>query len=230
MRNANTAFMVTPARITIVRFHTGWRSNARAGSIGMADFPPSTPPATPSSSSPAIFTYPPSGSHESQYSVSPRRQLKMGDRVLALVAAARWVREPVLGLPAPPAENGTPEADREPQHLNPHGLRREEVAHFVNEDQRTEDDDERGEIQEHAASRARRRASASAASTVSSDAASRTWSASSPRAMVSAIRPNRIPPSRNSSTATSFAALNAVGAVPPAAAAARPSPRSEGVV
>src|SRR5205823_6215840 len=61
MRNANTAFMVTPARITIVRFHTGWRSNARAGSIGMADFPPSTPPATPSSSSPAIFTYPPSG-------------------------------------------------------------------------------------------------------------------------------------------------------------------------
>src|SRR2546426_3164917 len=56
MRNANTAFMVTPARITIVRFHTGWRSNARSGSIGMADFPPSTPPATPSSSSPAIFT------------------------------------------------------------------------------------------------------------------------------------------------------------------------------
>src|SRR6266550_2606808 len=140
------------------------------------------------------------------------------------VPAERQPREPVLGLPAPPAEYGTPEADREPQHLNPHGLRREEVAHFMNEDQRTEDDDERGEIQEHAASRARRRASASAASTVSSDAASQTWCVSSTRAMVSAIRPNRILPSRNSSTATSFAALNAVGAVPPAAAAARPSP------
>src|SRR2546427_403865 len=140
------------------------------------------------------------------------------------VPAERQPGEPVLGLPAPPAQNGTPEADREPQHLNPHGLRGEEVAHFVNEDQWTEDDDERGEIQEHAASRARRRASASAASTVSSDAASRTWCVSSTRAMVSAIRPNRIPPSRNSSTATSFAALNAVGAVPPAAAPARPSP------
>src|SRR2546427_820075 len=30
MKNANTAFIVTPARITIVRFHTGWRSDARA--------------------------------------------------------------------------------------------------------------------------------------------------------------------------------------------------------
>src|SRR2546426_463286 len=28
MKNANNAFMVTPARITIVRFHTGWRSEA----------------------------------------------------------------------------------------------------------------------------------------------------------------------------------------------------------
>src|SRR5439155_1532097 len=72
--------------------------------------------------------------------------------------------------------------------------------------------------------RARRRASASAASTASSDAASLAWCASSTRAMVSAIRPNRTLPSRNSATATSFAALNAVGAVPPAAAAARPSP------
>src|SRR2546425_938815 len=140
------------------------------------------------------------------------------------VAAEREPGEPVLGLTAPPAENGTPEPDREPQHLDPHGLRREEVAQFVNEDQRAEDHRERDQGQEHAASRARRRASASAASTVSSDAAAVAWCASSTRAMVSAIRPNRIFPSRNSSTATSFAALNAVAAVPPTRAAARPRP------
>ena len=53
---ANTIFIVTPARITIVRFHTGCRSKARAGSMGTLAFPPSRLPATPSSSSPAIFT------------------------------------------------------------------------------------------------------------------------------------------------------------------------------
>src|SRR2546426_461704 len=55
-QNANTIFIVTPARITIVRFHTGCRSKARAGSMGTLAFPPSRLPATPSSSSPAIFT------------------------------------------------------------------------------------------------------------------------------------------------------------------------------
>src|SRR3989475_9546091 len=76
--NASTTLIVTPARTTIMRFQTGWRSNARAGSTGTSDLPPSRFPETPSSSTPAIFTYPPSGSHEIQYSVSPRRQLKMG--------------------------------------------------------------------------------------------------------------------------------------------------------
>src|SRR5439155_1140439 len=51
------------------------------------------------------------------------------------VATERQPREPVLCLPAPPAENGTPKADREPQDLDPHGLRGEEVAQLVHEDQ-----------------------------------------------------------------------------------------------
>ena len=70
--------MVTPARITAIRAQSGFLSNARAGSIGTLALPPSSSPAIPSSSRPAIFTYPPSGIHEIQYSVSPRRQAMSG--------------------------------------------------------------------------------------------------------------------------------------------------------
>src|SRR5207253_6390780 len=108
------------------------------------------------------------------------------------------------------------------QHRDPQTLRGHEMTHFVHEDQDAEDDDDGAERQEHVSSRASRRASASAASTASSDSASVGSYASSTLATVSAMRPNRIRPSRNRSTATSFAALNAVVVVPPAAAAARP--------
>src|SRR5437899_6928661 len=153
----------------------------------------------------------------------PRDSLILEPRHLH-VAAERKPRDPVLGLAAPPAEHRPAEPEREPQHLNPHGLGRDEVPHLVHEDEDAEHHGHGGERQEHATSRARRRASASAASTAASDPASLAWCASSTRAMVSAIRPNRIFPSRNRVTATSFAALKAVGAVPPTRAAARPSP------
>src|SRR5207244_11757515 len=90
------------------------------------------------------------------------------------------------------------------------------------EDQHADDDDERDRRQEHAASRARRRAAASAASTASSVSAPVGPVASSTRAIVEAIRPKGIAPSRNSATAISLAALKTVGAVPPAVAAVRP--------
>src|SRR5437667_2481 len=138
------------------------------------------------------------------------------------VAAERHARDPVFGLPAPPAQDRFAEPKRKAQHLDPQTLRGHEMTHFVHEDQDAEDDDDGAEREEHVASRASRRASASAASTASSDSASVGSYASSTLATVSAMRPNRIRPSRNRSTATSFAALNAVVVVPPAAAAARP--------
>src|SRR2546426_566935 len=69
--------------MTMKRAHSGWRSNARSGSTGTWLFPPSTSPASPSSSSPAIFTYPPNGIHEIQYSVSPRRHATIGRPIVA---------------------------------------------------------------------------------------------------------------------------------------------------
>src|SRR2546422_460843 len=140
------------------------------------------------------------------------------------VAAERDPRDPVFRLAAAPREDGPPEPEREPQHLNADGLGRDKMPTPVHEGQRPQPDRERDQRQEHAASRASRRASASVASTAASDPASPGRCASSTRAIVSAMRPNRIRPSRNSSTATSFAALNAAGAAPPATAAARPSP------
>ena len=54
--NARTTFIVTPAARTTARAQIGWRSNARAGSTGTLDLPPSRSPDIPSSSIPAIFT------------------------------------------------------------------------------------------------------------------------------------------------------------------------------
>src|SRR4029077_20818917 len=140
------------------------------------------------------------------------------------VAAERNPGDPVLGLPAAPPQDRPPEAEREPQHLDADRLGDDEVTRLVNENEDADHYDEGGERQRHAASRPRRRASASAASTASSVLASPAWCASSTRAIVSAILPKRILPARKSSTATSFAALNAVAAVPPVVAAARPNP------
>src|SRR6266550_436888 len=245
MKNANTAFIVTPARITIVRFHTGWRSNARAGSTGTSELGRARRRGETEVDEERKHRVHRDAREDHDRPLPHGLAVERARRVHrdvglptldtsghALVLEPRHLHvpterepgEPVLCLPAPPAENRTPEADREPQDLDPHGLRGEEVAQLVHEDQRTEDDRERGQGQEHAASRARRRASASAASTVSSVEASPAWCPSSTRAIVSAIRPNRIFPSRNRVTATSFAALKAVGAVPRTRAAARPSP------
>src|SRR3989454_12227185 len=140
------------------------------------------------------------------------------------VAAERDPRDPVFRLAAAPREDGPPEPEREPQHLNADGLGRDKMPHLVHEDQRAQHDGERDQRQEHAASRASRRASASVASTPASDPGSPGRCASSTRAIVSAMRPNRIRPSTESSTATSFAALNAAGGQPPATPATPPHP------
>ena len=52
---ANTTFMVTPARMTTMRFHTGCASNTRSGGTGVAA-PPSSMALAASSSRLAIFT------------------------------------------------------------------------------------------------------------------------------------------------------------------------------
>src|SRR5712692_11946987 len=97
------------------------------------------------------------------------------------------------------------------------------MPQLVHENQHAQHHDDRADRQEHAASSASRRASASAESTVASDAAGTGCQRSSTRAITSAMRPNVILPSRKRATATSFAALNAAGAVPPVTPAARPS-------
>src|ERR1700730_12186828 len=64
--------MVTPARTTTMRFQIGLASNTRSGGTGTAGAPPSSALLLISSSRLAILTYPPSGSQEIEYSVSPR--------------------------------------------------------------------------------------------------------------------------------------------------------------
>ena len=76
--HAKSAFIVTPARITTIRFHTGLASNIRPGGTSAAGCPPSSGLLPMSSSRLAIFTYPPSGSQEIEYSVSPRRKESHG--------------------------------------------------------------------------------------------------------------------------------------------------------
>src|SRR6266566_1061760 len=141
------------------------------------------------------------------------------------VAAQRDPGDPVFRLAAPPLDDRPPESEREAQHLNADRLGDDEVAELVHRNEHAQDDDERHNRQEHATSSARRRASASAANTSSSE---------DPRppspvprlttcSMISAMRPNVIFSSRNSCTATSLAALNRAGAVPPSRAASRPT-------
>ena len=48
--------MVTPARITIIRFHTGFASNTRSGGTAASTWPPSSAELVTSSSMLAIFT------------------------------------------------------------------------------------------------------------------------------------------------------------------------------
>ena len=56
MSQANSAFIVTPARMTIIRFHTGLASNTRSGGTWSAARPPSSAVLPMSSSRLAIFT------------------------------------------------------------------------------------------------------------------------------------------------------------------------------
>ena len=53
---ANSAFMVTPARITTIRFQTGLASKTRSGGTGASTCPPSSAELVTSSSRLAIFT------------------------------------------------------------------------------------------------------------------------------------------------------------------------------
>ena len=53
---ANSAFIVTPARITTIRFHTGFASNTRSGGTAASTWPPSSAELVTSSSRLAIFT------------------------------------------------------------------------------------------------------------------------------------------------------------------------------
>ena len=73
-----------------------------------------------SGSSPAIFTYPPSGSGAIRYSVSPRWNPK----------------------------SARAEADREADDLHPEGLRHEEVPELVHEDEPAEQEDDRANLEE----------------------------------------------------------------------------------
>ena len=53
---ANSAFIVTPARITIIRFQTGFDSNIRSGGTTASALPPSSALLPTSSSRLAILT------------------------------------------------------------------------------------------------------------------------------------------------------------------------------
>ena len=54
--HANSAFIVTPARITTIRFQTGFASNTRSGGTWASTWPPSSAELVTSSSRLAIFT------------------------------------------------------------------------------------------------------------------------------------------------------------------------------
>jgi len=56
MSHANSVFIVTPARMTIIRFHTGFASNMRSGGTCASGVPPSSAALDASSSRLAIFT------------------------------------------------------------------------------------------------------------------------------------------------------------------------------
>ena len=69
MKTGNTRLKTGPARIIRVRCQTGFAEKVRGTSAGGI---------VSVGSSPAIFTYPPSGNQETQYSVSLRRKLRKG--------------------------------------------------------------------------------------------------------------------------------------------------------
>src|SRR5690606_24640507 len=142
------------------------------------------------------------------------------------VAAEGQPRDDVLGLTPPePPELGA-EADGEARHLDVDRLGRHEVAEFVDEDQDPQDDDRRQNRDQHrpaTTSRARARARPSASSTASRQSTGAGSCAASTRSITSGIRLNASSSARKLSTATSFAALNTAGAVPPARPASTPS-------
>jgi hypothetical protein len=71
MRAARTKFIPGPAKTISTRAHRGLRAKDLAGSS--AEDAVGWISSSPWASSPIIFTYPPSGTMETQYSVSPRR-------------------------------------------------------------------------------------------------------------------------------------------------------------
>ena len=122
---------------------------------------------------------------------------------------------------------GVPDAEREAVHPDAGPLGGEEVAELVHEDEHAEHDEQGRRVSGSAITtsprRARARAQRSAARTASSAVAgSDACARRAPRRSCLAIRPNGIRRSRKAATATSLAALNTAGAVPPARPAATP--------
>src|SRR5690606_32650034 len=143
-----------------------------------------------------------------------------------LDVAAEWQgRDDVLGLAALEPDHARAEPDREARYLDVRHLRGHEMAELVHEDEHAQYDNECDDRQHvllsaaSATSRARR----SAASTSSRVSALWPSCSSSARSITSAIPVNGTAPARNPATATSFAALNTAGAVPPVRPAATPS-------
>ncbi len=73
---ARTRFIPGPAKTITARAQRGFVEKDLAGSIGGASVG-GWIASSPVASSPIIFTYPPSGTIETQYSVSPRRNEKI---------------------------------------------------------------------------------------------------------------------------------------------------------
>ena len=132
---ANTAFMVTPARITTMRFHTGFASNIRSGGTG-ASAPPALERGCP--------------------------DVLLAARHLH-VPAEREPADGVLGFSSPEGQprHRRAQAEGEAVDVDPGPLGGDEVARLVDEDQHAEDDDEGQDGDQHddlTSSRARSRA------------------------------------------------------------------------
>src|SRR5690606_12909521 len=142
------------------------------------------------------------------------------------VAAEGQPRDDVLRLaPAEPPELRA-ETDGEAGHLDVDGLGRHEVPELVDEDENAQNDDRCENRDQHrpaTTSRARARARPSASSTASSESTGTGSCSASTRSTTSGILRNDSSSARKLATATSFAALNTAGAVPPARPASTPS-------
>src|SRR5436190_15549995 len=159
--------------------------------------------------------------------VRRRRTVHAGD---LHVAAERHRADAVLDALAPHLHERGREAEVEAPRAHADRPRDEEVPRLVDEDEDCEAEDRDRDV--HATFRApsaSRRASASASMRSSSSRAADVPAPASVSSTTSAIPRNGSLPSRNAATATSFAALNTHGAVPPRSPDLRARPSSGNV-